>query len=132
MNLLKECLKTKRQLDKIDEQITELRSAIYSPKSQIITGMPRSGSNENAIERYIIRLEKLQKRKKELLIKQKKQWKLAMKKIGEISLEEKHLLSLRCVEGKPWKECASTMNDIYGKWGISRCFRVYGKFNKIL
>lgn len=133
MRELQQCLSIKRDIDDINEKITELQAAIRSPKNQIMTGMPHGGgNNDNAIERYIIRLEHLQQKKNALLEYQSKQWNIAMEKAGDLTAQEAHLLSLRCIEGKPWKHCAAIMNKKYGKWSINKCFRVYGRINRII
>lgn len=132
MRELQECLNTKRHIDKIDEKITELKVAVYSPKNQIITGMPRSGNNENAIEKYLIKLERLKKKKAELLKQQSELWESIKEKTGDISEQEQYLLYIRCVEGYPWQKCCKIMQSKYGKWNVNKCFRIYGKINKII
>lgn len=131
MKELQECLEAKRYIDKIDERITELKTVIYSPKNQVITGMPRGGNNENAIEKYLIKLEKLKSRKADLLKYQSEQWGIVKEKAGNISEQEQYLLYIRCVEGYSWQKCVSIMQKKYKNWNINKAFRVYGKINKI-
>ena len=132
MRELTECLNTKRKIDKVDDEITELKAKIHSPKNQVITGMPRGGTNENAIERYLIKLEKKEQYKTALLKYQSEQWKNAMQKIPNIEEQVKHLLYIRFMQGLPWKKCANKMNEQYGNWNIGKVFRIYGKINQIL
>lgn len=131
MNELKECLELKRQINRIDEKINELKSAICSPKNQVITGMPRGGNNDNAIDKYLIKLERLKKRRANLQKQQSELWETIKRKAGEITEQEQYLLYIRCVEGFPWNKCCMLMQKKYKKWNLNKCFRIYGKINKI-
>jgi hypothetical protein len=128
---LTECLDTKRKINKKREKIQELRMRILSPKNQIITGMPfGGGSTENAVDKYLVTLERLEKQEKALKNYQKKQWKKACEKIGDISEQNKELLYLRFMKGYQWKKCVIILNDKYGRWSVNKAFYIYGKINK--
>lgn len=115
-------------------RLYELKTVIVSPKNQVITGMPHgSGNAENAIEKYIIKAERLEQKRQHMNDYQEQQWKKAQKKMKYATEEEKRLLYLRCVCGLPWKKCVMMMNEVegYRNWNINKAFRVYGKFSKI-
>lgn len=131
MRELNRCLHFVRRIEEIDERICEIRAAILSPKNQRITGMPRGGNTDNAIERYIIQVEKLEGEKENLSQQLTGQWlDLGYTVFKELTAEEKHLLTLRFLKGLPWKKCAKQMNEKYGNWNINKVFRVYGKINE--
>lgn len=129
MKELQECLNIKRQIDNIDEKIYKLKAVIYSPKNQIITGMPRGGNNENAVDRYLIKLEQLEGKKIDLSKKQKSLWQDSVTRI-ETNDQERELLYKRFVQGMPWKRCVFELNSTYGNWNINKAFRIYGKINR--
>jgi DNA-directed RNA polymerase specialized sigma subunit len=129
---LQECLETKRRINEIDEKINTLKAAIYSPKNQIITGMPRGGNNENVIERYLIKLEDLKRKKSSLEKHQSEQWEIILQKLSNINEQERHLLYMRFMEGLSWNRCVMIMQKKYINWNLNKAFRVYGKINKII
>lgn len=129
MKELDECFKLRRYIqEKIDTKIFEIKARIEAPKNQVITGMPMGhGENVNAFDRYLIKLERLEKRKsvkeKELL----KKWQFASSILTEngISKENISLLRLRYYKGYQWKRCAKIMATDYpkNKWNLNKCFR---------
>ena len=130
MRELDVCLDIRRKITEIDEKISVLRAAILSPKNQVITGMPRSGSSDNQIDRYLIRCEKLSQQKEQKLEQLKGAWEVAENKIPNLTEQEKNLLFLRFVEGCAWKKCAFRMNEKYGSWNINKVFRTYRRILK--
>ena len=130
MRELEKCLEIKREIEDIDEEIIELKSQIASPKNQVLTGMPRGGNNENAMERYLLKVEKLEQRKTNLLKYQAKKWQIALEKLPNISEQEKFMLHIRFIKGKTWKKCARDLNVKYGNWNINKVFRIYRKIIK--
>ena len=134
MKELESCLRLRRKINDIDEKIKTLRAAILSPKNQVITGMPRGGNNDNAIERYLVKCEKLQRRKDILLSHQKSIWLDIEDKAKAANIPEQdiYLLYLRFVKGKKWNKCAVKMNKKYGNWNINKVFRIYRRTLDIL
>lgn len=133
MKELTECLIVKDKINDINDKIRELRAVISSPKGQVITGMPRGGSNkENAFDKYLIKVERLERQKKDLLKYRDSQWQKAINKLPDITEEEKALLRYRYIDGLPWKKCVVMMNKEYTKWSINRCFQVNRKAHKII
>lgn len=132
MKELQECLNAKRKIDTIDEKIYELRARVFSPKNQIISDMPRSkGGVDNAIEKYIIKLERLQQQKDDMLKYQAQQWQIVQEKTPNIKEQEKQLLYIRFVKGFAWNKCVVELNRQYGNWNVNKAFRIYRKINKI-
>lgn len=130
MRELEECLILKKEIDEIDEKIYEIRVRILSAKNQIITGMPRGGSAENAIEKYLLEVEYQMQKKDNLLERQAKLWHKALKKLPKIQPQEKYLLQLRFIRGLSWKKCEAEMNIAYGNWNSNKIFRIYRKLFK--
>ena len=126
------CLQIKREIYDIDEEIYELRLKISAPKNQVITGMPRGGNNENAMDRYVMELERLEKKKANLIKQQQKYFNSALQRIPDATEQEICLLRNRFIQNLPWKKCVSAMNEkkVYGKWNINRVFYTYRKINK--
>lgn len=129
MRELNNCLNLTRRIQEIHSDLYELRVAAQSPKSQVLTGMPHGGGGDNAIERYLIKCEKLEAKKRKLEQQRSEQWNIVLKKAKEANIPEQYLflLELRFIEGSAWKRCAIVMNKKYGKWNINKVFRVYGK-----
>ena len=131
MKELDECLRIYKEIRKIDDKIETLRAAILSPKNQVITGMPRGGNSDNAIEKYLLKLERHNKRKAKLIKNQAEQWQQAKCKFkNDISAQETKMLYMRFVLGYQWKKCAVKLQKEYGNWNINKCFRIYGKINE--
>ncbi len=130
MKELTECLNTKRKIDEIDEKLYALRVAILSPKAQIITGMPRSqGGDNNAVECYMIKAEKLNAEKETLKAYQMELWSGVMLKCNDVNVPKKDrkLLYLRFIKGLSWKASTAEMQKEYKKWNINTTFRRYRK-----
>ena len=134
MRELKELLNVARRLDEIDEQIISLKSVAYSPKNQVITGMPRGGKSENPIEKYVVKIEKLEKRKETLIAYQLEEWYVMKFKLKKFATDEEiHLMFARFVKGLSWEKAVNELNDKFSTdWGINKAFRVYGKIKKKL
>ena len=131
MKELQECLTTKKKIDKLDARIYELRSAVLAPKNQIITDMPKSrGGVGNPIEKYLLRLERLQARKDILLAYQREQWEKAQRK-AQMTKQESYLLYLRVISGLPWKKCVALTNKRYPSMNENKAFRIYRRINEI-
>lgn len=126
---LDRCLELARSINKIDEQIEELECGVKSPKNQVITGMPRGGGGGNQLDMYMIRLERLEKRRDKLRDKQSALWEKACVKFrkGNVDVEHIQLMYYRFELGLKWKKCCDFMALIYPyqNWNINKAFRVY-------
>ena len=131
MKELQECLELKREIERLNERIVEIRAVVFSPKNQVITGMPRGGNGENVIEKYLIKLERLEERKKALYKDLSDTWQAAEGKMPNLAEQERYLLYIRFARGLPWKKCAVEMDKRYGNWNINKVFRTYRKTNNI-
>lgn len=131
MRELDECLELKREINKKHNKIVEIEAIITSPKNQIITGMPRSGSNDNAMDRYLIKKEKLQEQKENLQKQLDEKWDyvLSIFAKSDITVETAELLQLRFYKGLPWKICVLRLQKKHPKngWNKNKAFRLYGK-----
>ena len=129
--LLNECLILRRDIESINERIEELNLRIKSPKNQIITDMPKGNNQQNAIEEYLIKKEKLEKMRFDYNRKISGKWQSVYYKCvnNDISKEAIEILRYRFYYGYTWRVCGEMM-----KWNKNKCFRVYrsvlGKFYK--
>lgn len=136
MRLLDDCLALTRELKELDEKIFELKTTMLSPKGQIITGMPRSGGpNGNKADDYMVRLERLEERKKRAKGKREKVWNeaVAIFQKKHIKGEYVELMKLRFYRGLQWKQCCAPMCEKYPtqSWNINKIFRVYRQILRI-
>ena len=128
MKEFERCLQLKREIDDLTEKLYELRAVILSPKSQVITGMPRgSGGTEQPMDRYLIKSEQLDKKRTELIKQHCQLWQIIKPNGTEQEIE---LMFKRFFEGKSWNRCVNELNAKYGEWNINKAFRIYRKFSK--
>ena len=121
---LDECLSVSKKLKKIDEDITELKCRNSAPKNQIITDMPKGGGSLiNNLDSYLIKLEKLEKRRKRVQFQLDMAWNVAeqaLKDIGVTDPQAIQLMKYRFYNGLAWKKCSMKM-----QWTLNKCFYVY-------
>ncbi len=135
MEELNECLRAKREIDKINDRLEELRLISFAPKIQRLTGMPAGGGNvESATERYIIKAEQWEEKKKRLEEYQEEQWQTFLQKAKKAGVAKSAttLLYMRFVVGMPWKKCTECMRKKYDKWNINKTFSTYRKVQRKL
>lgn len=130
MRELEECLRLTRRINEIREQIEELKSFAMNPRNQIISDMPKGGgSTTNAVERYIIRREKLEYELEQLIEKRFDLWEKITDTLDEMNqrIETKMMLQLRFCNGYSWKKCVLILENLYPdeKWSTNKCFRIY-------
>lgn len=136
MQKLDECLALTRELKEIDEDILELKTTMVSPKGQIITGMPRGGSPVgNKADDYMVRLERLEEKKKRKTGKREKLWNeaVAVFQKNHIKSEYVELMKYRFYSGLQWKVCCDLMCEKYPtqNWNINKTFRAYRQILRI-
>lgn len=128
MRELDVCLNIRKQINDVDEKIEELKAVATSPSGQVISDMPRSGRIGNAIEDYIIKLEKLETRKYRLEQLLKEKWSNAYKILhnSNVPLKNIKLLYCRYAKGLSWKECVKRMRELYPNelWNENKVFRL--------
>lgn len=133
MRELDECYSVAKKINDKNDEIFELKMKIGSPKNQIITDMPRGGNPENAIENYLFKLERLQKKIKTLETQRDLIWNRAKEIMREYDIlgdkEAVSMLYFRYYKGFPWKECARLLMIGYknSNWNENKCFRVHRK-----
>lgn len=130
MQRLDECLKLARKIREIDEQIVEIKTRAMSPKSQIITGMPKgSGFLGSCTDEYIAKLERLEAEKKRRVKERSLLWTETVDILLKENVHHEHiqLLKYRFFCGLPWKQCCTLMCKNYADSGynINKIFRVY-------
>ena len=130
MRELDTCLELARKIKGKDEIICEKQYRMLAPKNQIITDMPKGGGVVNAMDDYLIWVEKLNRAKERLQNKLDTEWdnaKNILKNHGVTKDETIELMRLRFYCGLPWKKCAAKMQELYpdSKWNTNKCFRTY-------
>ena len=131
MEELYECLRLSREIKEKVEAILELNSRALSPKNQVISDMPKGGGGDmNALDCYLQKKERLEKKKDELCVIRDRHWDKAtetFRKNGVTNPETITLMWFRFYKGCSWKGCAAKMREKYnnGKWNTNKCFRVY-------
>lgn len=128
---LDECLKISKMLADIEEYIIELKYRTMYPKIQVVSDMPKGGGKQiNEIESYLIKLEKLDERKKFIQFDLDVHWCIALEALGArgvTDMEAIQLMKYRFYFGLPWKKCLKRMQEEYtdSKWTINKCFSTY-------
>lgn len=131
MRELEKCLELRRKITDISEQIEMLQSRIETPKCQILSDMPKGGSESNSIEEYIIRKERLEQRKRQNENRLASEWRSISTKLKQNGVTDDviELLKYRFYYGYRWKKCA-----VHMQWNENKCFREYrmalSKMNK--
>lgn len=122
MRQLDECMELRERINKVNEQIIELKTKIMSPKNQIISDMPRGGKQSNSIEAYIIKHEKLERKKTVLMNELEEIWQTI--DMSHLSDAQCKLLHLRYYCGLEWKKCSRIMCEVVSiKFNENRCYR---------
>ena len=137
MKILDDCLELRRKINDISENIQMLQEVAYAPRNQVLNGMPRGGG-ENAIEKYIDKVEKLNKRKRGMTTQLNRYWNRASIVFENCEIDEQAvaLMKFRFYDGLSWKRCCKVMQKLYpdDKWNENKCFRTYrvvlSKINK--
>lgn len=118
---LEQYQKTKRQIDRLNLQLEELRTAKMFPSANIGDGMPHAHENKDLsdyavnIDEQISKILKLQKRNQALLID-------ITNAINDMDSEnEKDVLHLRYVIGMKWEQIGTYMN--YSRQQVTRFHR---------
>lgn len=134
MRELNECLRLSRDINEINERLVELRYKILSPKNQIISDAPKGGGGpNNAIEEYIIKSERLEKRKAAITARLDNCWAEALSVFKEREMPKTYisLMWYRFYKAHSWKKCISDMKGQYPDelWNENKIFRIYKTVN---
>lgn len=126
--LLEKCLELNGRIIRTDENIFILKEVAYSPRNQVINGMPRSEGG-NALEKYLVKLEKYKNKRLHLKNELLTTWKKAAAIMGDndISAEDIMMMYYRFFKGLAWKQVNNEMQKLYkhSGWNENKCFRVY-------
>lgn len=109
---LEKCFEIRKRIDSIEERIMEMKTLIYAPKNQVITGMPNSIISGGGLEKGICLIEKLAEDKNRLQEELDDIWKNIKVKAdsGLISDLEYEILFLRFYSGLKWKDISDALN----------------------
>lgn len=130
MRELERVLEMRRSVDDLNLRIEELESMVL-PKAQVITGMPRGGEHENAIEKYTETKIMLEEKRDKILREMGRKWKVLEGRFDQCGItdRQKKMLEARFFNGHPWKRCVVVMQKKYPeeKWDEQKLFRMYRK-----
>lgn len=118
-------------LNSIDERKEELRHTMFSGV-QTLSDMPRGGGEpKNAIEEYVIKAERLDKRHKNYVCKIVRKWNALKERFeaAELTEAQQNMLLNRFYYGYSWKRCVREMEKTYpdAKWNEQKLFHMYRK-----
>lgn len=135
MILLDDCFDLRESINDLDKKIQDLQELSYAPKNQVLSGMPKGGGC-NAIEEYIIKLEKYNNRKEILVNRLNELWDKAVDvmKLHDITDENIILMEYHYYWGYSWSECSKKMKKRFPteKWYRQKCnFRYRSVLSKI-
>ena len=132
---LNECLRLTREIKAVAERLEELRTRAMSPKNQVITGMPKGGGMmHGSNEEYIIKQEKLNRKKERLSEKRSVMWERAYSLMLDKGAKKDHieLMWLRFYKGLKWAKCCAEMQKKHPNrnYNINLVFRIYRNIAK--
>lgn len=121
---LKSCLETRRDIKDLDLKIAELRGKLYSPKNQIISGMPKAMGGGSLIDSGLIRLELMTEKRKKLEANLNKQWENIQIRdtVRYLTETQYELIYLRFYEGSSWKDVMIKLDMSSNK--VFKMFRI--------
>ncbi len=112
-----------------EEQLEKLNLKNTAPKNQIFSDMPKSSSEKNSIEEYVIKKEKIQEKIDCCFEDIKTNWRLAVVKFKKAGLSkvEIKLMKYRYLFNFKWKLCRKKMQKMFPetKWTDNRVFFTY-------
>ena len=127
IHLLDECYNFKESFDDINNDIIEIETALYYPRNQVITDMPRGGATGNAVDNLLTKLEGLKAEREMLKAEHNAVWNEILKKLNSCGASEnvKKLFELRSCQFYQWKDCAPIMAEFTGEeWNVSKVYRI--------
>ena len=130
MCVFDEILQVKEKFNFVQDKIEYLQIKADSPRSSIISDMPKGGRHDgNPLEEYIVRKEELSEKLARYKAMLDELWEEAFyqMKLAEIDEQLKAMMILRFSYGLKWEKCATTLNKKFpdGKWTTGKCFRKY-------
>ena len=118
------------KIKKVNDKLEFLQMNIDSPRSSVISDMPRGGGIAgNPLEQYIEKKEELIEKLEALENRVNRKWNEANKLMdcASIDRQTRTMMYLRFMFGMQWKVVAQTMQRKYpqNKWCVNKCFRKY-------
>ena len=130
MEKLETCLYLHDRINNINEKIELIKARLYSPKNQVLSGMPHSGNvySDNYAE-SIEKLNKLKRIKAELRQELYSIWADYERIMDEIGVQSSHqeLIKQRFYCALSWNKCVKIMQVKYSdeNWNTNKAFRIY-------
>ena len=119
----------KKRIKENNDDIEEIETALYYPRNQVVTDMPRGGgSRGNTVDRLLAKLERLKAEREMLKSEHYVLWNKILEKLNICGASEdvKKLFELRFYHFKQWKECVPLMTKFSGEeWNENRVYREY-------
>ena len=130
MTIFDEIDSVNKKLNKIKEKIWFLQIEAESPRTSIISDMPKgSGGTSNLLENYIIKKEKYVAKRDTLELRLDNLWQRAFHQMSEVGVDEQvqKMMYLRFGRCLQWEKCANELVKLYpeSKWNVNKCFRKY-------
>ena len=130
MTIFDEITHLNGKIKRVQDKLELLQMKIDSPRSSVISDMPRGGGGGgNPLEDYIERKEEYEEKLRFLLNRLDKLWADAyyMMDSAKIDSQVQVMMYLRFAKGLKWEKCAETLAEKYpdGKWNENKCFRKY-------
>lgn len=129
MRQLDQILNIRRDINSYDLRIIELRQSMAYPKAQTISDMPRGGERKNSIEEFIIKLERLNRKRANLECRLNSKWKDIKQLFVDRGVTEvqSRVMELRFYHGLAWKRIVTEMEKLYPDtvWNEQKLFRIY-------
>lgn len=130
MNIFEEISFINEKIKKVQDKLEYLQMNIDSPRSSVMSDMPRGGGCVgNPLEQYIERKEEYEEKLHSLEKRLDNLWADAyyLMDSAKIDSQVQVMMYLRIAEGLRWEKCAQTLAKKYpdGKWNVNKCFRKY-------
>ena len=107
---LRNYLDLKREQAQLQQQLETIEAALYSPKTQRLTGMPSAPSHGNAVENMADKHLELQDRYRAKLAELAAEQLAIEQAIETLEPTDRMLLRYRYIEGLPWEEVCVRMS----------------------
>ena len=118
------------KIKRVQEKLDFLQMKIDSPRSSVLSDMPRGGGGAgNPLEDYIVKKEEYEEKLRFLEKRVENLWANAyyLMDNAKIDSQVQVMMYLRIAQGLRWEKCAQTLAKKYpyGKWNVNKCFRKY-------
>lgn len=130
MTIFEEISVTKGKIEKVKDKLEYLQMKIDSPRSCVISDMPRGGGNAgNPLEQYVEKKEELMGKLARLERTLERQWIKARSLMDAANIDDQTqvMMYYRFDCGLQWEKVALALTKKYpqNRWNVNKCFRKY-------